>query len=293
VVTAQKYCQVKEKQVLDKDVAKSKKESLVMNLKEFPSLLVAFSGGVDSSFLLAIARQVLGEKVLAATASSIIHPFREKEAAVEFTKQWGIGHIIFESNETGIPEFVSNSPERCYHCKKSLSQRLISIAKEKGMEYVAYATNHDDLKDYRPGTRAAVETGILSPLIDAKLGKDEIRFLSKEMGLASWDKPAMACLASRIPYGDYITSKKLKMVEEAENFLFENGFRQFRVRLHAPVARIEVPLSETGKLIEEKLRVKILEKFREIGFMHVSVDLEGYVSGSMNRELLMEDINGS
>jgi uncharacterized protein len=113
------------------------------------------------------------------------------------------------------------------------------------------------------------------------------------MGLASWDKPAMACLASRIPYGDYITSKKLKMVEEAENFLFENGFRQFRVRLHAPVARIEVPLSETGKLIEEKLRVKILEKFREIGFMHVSVDLEGYVSGSMNRELLMEDINGS
>ena len=278
---------------MDKDIARLKKESLAMNLKEFPSLLVAFSGGVDSSFLLAMACQVLGEKVLAATASSIIHSAREKEAAIEFIKQRGIGHIIFESNETGIPEFVSNSPERCYHCKKSLSRRLISIAEEKGMEYIAYATNHDDLKDYRPGTRAAVETGILSPLIAAKLGKDEIRFLSKEMGLVSWDKPAMACLATRIPYGDYITSEKLNMVEEAEDFLFEKGFRQIRVRFHGPVARIEVPLSETGKLIEERLRVKILGRFREIGFTHVSVDLEGYVSGSMNRELLMEDINGA
>ena len=256
-----------------------------MNLKGLSSLLVAFSGGLDSSFLLALAHEVIGEKVLAVTASSIVHPAREREQAERFTRQRGIRHIIFESNESSLPEFLSNSKDRCYHCKISLSQRLIAIAKERDIEYIAYGTNQDDLKDYRPGTKAAEEMGIISPLVDVKLGKDEISFLSKEMGLSTWNRPAVACLASRIPYGNPITPEKLKMVEKAEDFLAENGFRQVRVRHHGPIARIEVELSEIDRIIEEGLRRKILERFREIGFIHISVDLEGYICGSMNREL--------
>ena len=278
---------------MDKDIAKSKKETLVRNLRQFSSLLVAFSGGVDSSFLLALASQVLGENVSAVTATSIVHPSRELEEAKTFTHQRGIQHIIFESEECILPEFISNSADRCYHCKKSLSKRLIAIAEERDIEYIAFATNQDDLKDYRPGTKAAEEMGILSPLMDVKLGKDEIRFLSKEMGLSTWDKPAMACLASRIPYGNVITPEKLKMVEDAEEFLSGMGFKQFRARHHGTLVRIEVDPLDISRIIEEGNRRKILRRFREIGFIHVSVDLEGYVCGSMNRELLREKIDES
>ncbi|MFC1869163.1 ATP-dependent sacrificial sulfur transferase LarE [Thermodesulfobacteriota bacterium] len=267
------------------DAARSKNEDLVHNLRELHSLLVAFSGGVDSAFLLAVAHQILGERVVAATASSAAYPSREQEDAVEFARQKGIHHIIFESDETSIPEFLSNPHDRCYHCKKSLCQSLIKIAKEQDIRYIAHAANLDDLSDYRPGIKAAKEMGIISPLVDVRLNKEEIRFLSKEMGLPTWDKPAMACLASRIPYGSPITRKKLKMVEEAEGFLAKNGFKQFRVRHHGPVARIEVEETEIGRIIEEGLRKNLTERFREIGFTHISVDLEGYVSGSMNRDL--------
>jgi uncharacterized protein len=265
--------------------AKLKKESLFRHLKELDSLLIAFSGGVDSSFLLEVAHQVLGKKVLAATASSATYPSRELEEAIEFVKKRGIKHIVFESGEVSIPEFSINSPERCYYCKKRLSQELHQIAKERNIRHIALAANLDDLDDYRPGIKAAEEMGIIEPLIDAQLTKEEIRFLSKEMGLSTWDKPAMACLASRIPYGDPITEEKLKMVDEAEAFLSANGFKQFRVRHHGPVARIELEIPDMGRVTEPQMRKMIVEKLREIGFIHIALDLEGYVSGSLNRAL--------
>lgn len=271
--------------MIDKEDAASKKENLIHYLEKLDSLLVAFSGGVDSTFLLALSHQTLMDKVVAVTESSTTYPSREREEAVKFTKDRGIEHIVFQADETSIAEFVSNAPDRCYHCKKSLSKNLLNIAKEKGISHVAYAANLDDLSDYRPGMDAAREMGIIAPLVDAHLSKEEIRFLSKEMGLPTWDKPAMACLASRIPYGEPITTKKLKMVEEAEDFLADQGFRQYRVRHHGSVARIEVAGSEIKKITGPELRKNIVQKFRQIGFYHIAVDLEGYFSGSMNRVL--------
>jgi uncharacterized protein len=271
--------------MIDKEDATSKKENLIHYLEKLGSLLVAFSGGVDSTFLLALSHQTLTDNVVAVTESSTTYPSREREEAIKFTKDRGIEHIVFQADETSIAEFVSNAPDRCYHCKKSLSKNLLNIAKEKGISHVAYAANLDDLSDYRPGMDAAREMGIIAPLVDAQLRKEEIRFLSKEMGLPTWDKPAMACLASRIPYGEPITTKKLKMVEEAEDFLADQGFRQYRVRHHGSVARIEVAGSEIKKVTGPELRKNIVEKFRQIGFYHIAVDLEGYFSGSMNRVL--------
>jgi uncharacterized protein len=270
---------------MDKDAAMLKKEALVKQINKLPSLLVAFSGGVDSSFLLAVAHQVLGDKVTAATSSSITYPLREQAEAAEFTKKRNIRHIIFESEETRLPEFMSNPPDRCYHCKKSLARRLIELAKEEDIHHIAHAANLDDLNDYRPGIKAAREMGLLSPLIDSRLGKDEIRFLSREMGLETWDKPAMACLASRIPYGSPITAGKLRMIQEAEEVLIENGFKLFRVRHHGNIARIEVGGAEIGRITEESLRKKIVERLREIGFTYISIDLEGYIPGSLNRDM--------
>ena len=271
--------------MIAKEDAASKKENLIHYLEKLDSLLVAFSGGVDSTFLLALSHQTLMDKVVAVTESSTTYPSREREEAIKFTKDRGIEHIVFQADETSIAEFVSNAPDRCYHCKKSLSKNLLNIAKQKSISHVAYAANLDDLSDYRPGMDAAREMGIIAPLVDAHLSKEEIRFLSKEMGLPTWDKPAMACLASRIPYGEPITTKKLKMVEEAEDFLADQGFRQYRVRHHGSVARIEVAGSEIKKVTGPELRKNIVEKFRQIGFYHIAVDLEGYFSGSMNRVL--------
>lgn len=270
---------------MDKNSITEKKERLIHQVREAGSLLVAFSGGVDSSFLLAVAHETLGKRVVAATAISEIFPAREKDMAVEFTGERGIEHIVFRSEETGIPDFVSNGPDRCYHCKKSLFKQLINIAEERGMKHVAHGANADDMEDYRPGLRAAKEMGIVAPLVDAGLRKPDIRFLSKEMGLSTWDKPAMACLATRIPYGSPVTAEKLKMIEEAEAFLFDSGVSQCRVRHHGSVARIEVDSSSIKMIMADDLRKAIVRKFREIGFLHVAVDLEGYVSGSMNQGL--------
>ena len=234
---------------MNKDAAKFKREKLVYHLKELNSLLVAFSGGVDSTFLLAMAHEALGQNLLAVTADSVIHPVRETENACDFARKEGIRHILIQLDALSIPDFGSNTPERCYHCKRNLFKLLFEIAGKEGIKHVAHGANVDDLKDFRPGSRAAGEMGVKAPLVDVQLGKEEIRLLSKEMGLGTWDKPAMACLASRIPYGDLITEKKLSMVGEAETFLANNGFRQFRVRHHGSVARIEVEPSEIEKLI--------------------------------------------
>ena len=270
---------------MNADTLKSKKDKLLHQLKGLNSLLVAFSGGVDSTFLLVMAHEALGENLLAVTANSVIHPVRETENACEIARKAGIRHILMPIDSLSIPGFVSNTAERCYHCKRNLFKRLFETAKEKGIDHVAHGANVNDLKDFRPGFRAAEERGIIAPLVDVQLGKEEIRLLSKEMGLHTWDKPAMACLASRIPYGDLITEKKLNMVAKAETFLENNGFRQFRVRHHGPVARVEVEPSEIEGLVATPLRQRLINKFRQIGFLHVAFDLEGYVSGSMNRAI--------
>jgi uncharacterized protein len=262
-----------------------KKEMLIKGLKELDSLLIAYSGGVDSTFLLAVAHSVLGDHVTAVTAASPTYPAKEQKEAAEFVKRNGIKHIIFHTDEVSLPEFSSNTPDRCYYCKKLLSQDLRKIAEEMGIGHIALAVNTDDLKDYRPGIKAAGEMGLINPLVDAQLTKEDIRILSKEMGLSTWDKPAMACLASRIPYGEKVTAEKLKMIEQAEDFLIEKGFRQCRVRHHGSVARIEVKNSEITKITENELRTEIIEKFKQIGFLHISLDLEGYTTGSLNRIL--------
>ncbi len=271
--------------MMDKPIAKCKKERLLNGLGKLNSLMVAFSGGVDSAFLLAAAREALGEKVTAATAVSPIHPRREQDEAVRFARDRGIEHFLFKTNEMEIPEFIANGIDRCYHCKEALSGRLLQIAREKAMDHVAHGANVDDLEDYRPGLRAAREAGIIAPLIDARLCKEEIRFLAKEMGLSEWDKPAMACLASRFPYGCPITEKGLGMVEAAEAFLSAEGFRGVRVRHHGPVARVEVDSSEINKIVSQDTRKAIVERLRRIGFDHIALDLEGHVSGKMNREI--------
>ena len=260
-------------------------KDLVHHLADLDSLLVAFSGGVDSAFLLVMARQALGEKVVAVTASSSIHPVRETEAAKDFARERGISHVVFPSEELNIPGFAANSPDRCYFCKRNLFENLVGMAGEKGLKHVAHGANLDDLSDYRPGFRAAEEACVMAPLIDSQLCKEEVRFLSKEMGLSTWDRPAMPCLATRFPYGSPITEEGLKMVEYAESFLLEQGFKVVRVRHHGSVARVEVGRSELKNIMDEGLAKAIVEKFRKIGFEHVALDLEGYVSGSLNRSI--------
>jgi len=270
---------------MDKLLAVKKKDTLIKSLKKLPSLLVAFSGGVDSTFLLAVAADALRDRVTAATAGSTVQPLTDREMAMQFIQERSIEHILFDSDEKSIPEFAANAPDRCYHCKKALCLKLRQIAQEKGIAHIAHAINIDDLGDYRPGIKAAEEMGLIAPLVDAQLSKDEIRYLSKEMGLATWDKPSMACLASRIPYGTPITEENISMVGRAEKILADEGFRQYRVRHHGTVARIEIEADEIPRLTDAVLRNKIITELKKIGFIHIALDLEGFTSGSMNRAL--------
>lgn len=262
-----------------------KKKALLDALKDLESLLVAYSGGVDSTFLLAAAHEVLGERVLAVTATAPFYLSKEIAEAVSFVRAHGIDHLLIRSDAGSLPAFKANSPDRCYHCKKLLFTKLRDLAEQRGIKHIAHAANVDDSDDYRPGAQAAVEAGVLSPLVDAQLSKDEIRYLSRQMGLPTWDKPAMACLSSRIPYGEPITDEKLRMIEAAEAFLAVHGFKQFRVRCHGSLARIEVEKPGLARILEAGLREEIIARFKEIGFLYVSMDLEGYVTGSMNREI--------
>jgi uncharacterized protein len=273
---------------MDPSIAHKKKETLLRRLEGLDTLLIAFSGGVDSSFLLEAAHRVLGSKVIAVTATSVTFSKAEQKGAEAFTRERGIEHLLFLSDETELPEFRKNSPDRCYYCKKHLFRKIWTIAQERHIPHVAHAANVDDLSDYRPGARAAHEMGALAPLIDAGLTKREIRFLSKEMGLDTWNKPSMACLASRFPYGETITEEKLTMVDRGEAYLARLGFRQYRVRYHGDVARIEVMPEDFGIIANAPERQRIIKAFREIGFLHVALDLEGYVSGSLNRALSIE-----
>jgi uncharacterized protein len=271
--------------MLDSKQVREKKQALLDNLRALDSILVAFSGGVDSTFLLAVAREALGKNVLAVTAHSIIYPLSEIEEAVTFARLQGIEHVLLTSEASHLPEFVANTPERCYVCKKYLFGRLREIAEQRGIRNIAHAANMDDFDDFRPGWKAAVEMGGIAPLVDARLTKEEIRFLSKEMGLSTWNKASMACLASRIPYGEPITETKLRMISEAEKAIASLGLTQYRVRHHGPVARVELRISDMKRIMEPEVRESIVAKLKELGFLYVTLDLEGYVTGSMNRGL--------
>lgn len=272
---------------MEQKTAFDKKEKLSRRLQAYDSLLVAFSGGVDSSFLLAMAHQTLGNKVLAVTAGSAIHPPPETEFTARFAQERGIRHLTLSSKEMNLPEFRANPPQRCYICKKSLLGQLKQVASEQDIAHLAHGANADDALDFRPGAQAALEEGAVAPLADVGLTKQEIRFLARDLGLPNWDKPSLACLASRIPYNEPISAEKLLMIYKAEQALSELGIAQYRVRHHGPIAmaRIEVLETDFLKIMSADLRNRIVEKFRQIGYQYVTLDLGGYVSGSLNRVL--------
>lgn len=263
----------------------NKLEDLKNYLESLGNIAVAFSAGVDSTFLLKVAHDVLQDKAIAVTARSASFPRHEYEDADAFCKKEGIKQFIFDSNELELKDYVENPKNRCYYCKQTLFKGLIDIANDNGIENVAEGSNMDDLGDYRPGLEAVKELGILSPLREVGLTKAEIRAYSKELGLPTWDKPSFACLASRVPYGERITKEKLEMVEKAEALLLKLGFMQYRVRVHGNIARIEVPEDDIPRLFEKAVKKEIVNKFKEFGFAYVTVDIQGYRTGSMNEVL--------
>jgi len=247
---------------------------------------VAFSGGVDSTLVLTVANEVLGGRCLAVIATSSTYPEREYRRAVEFVERRGIPHVVISSEELDIPEFSRNPADRCYYCKKELFEKVREQARLHGLEWVADGSNADDIGDYRPGLGAARELGVISPLMEAGLTKEEIRAISGEVyGLDTADKPAMACLASRFPYGEYITREKLAQVEEIEAFLENEGFRVYRARHHGDILRLEFDPDGMGRLADEELRRRIVDAAKSRGFLYVTVDMEGYRTGSMNEAL--------
>ena len=266
-----------------------KQEELEKLLESYKRVAVAFPSGVDSTYLLKMAQKVLGENVIAVTASSCSFPKRELEEAKTFCRENGIRHIVVESEELDIDGFRQNPKNRCYLCKHELFEKIRSIAKENGIETVVEASNTDDDGDYRPGLVAVKELGIESPLRRVGLSKKEIREYSKELGLPTWNKQSFACLSSRFVYGETISEEKLAMVDQAEQLLLDMGFHQLRVRIHDKLARIEVHPSEFEKIMQEENRTKIFHKLKQYGFTYVTLDLQGYRTGSMNETLSAEE----
>ena len=267
------------------DSQKEKLDLLKQILVKLGSLAVGFSGGVDSTFLLAVAHEVLGENVLAVTNDNAFVPNREVCEAKAFCMERRIRQIFVTVNPFEDEDIRKNSLERCYYCKRKIFGELIKTAKENGIEYVAEGSNLDDLGDYRPGLKAVSELDIKSPLRDAGLTKDDIRALSKAMNLPTWSKPSYACLASRLVYGEEITEEKLDKIEKAEEFLISKGFLEERVRMHGNLARIEVPAKDIVKISSDETRNEIYDTIKALGFTYVTLDLKGYRTGSMNETI--------
>ncbi len=265
-----------------------KYDELKAVVQEMGSALVAFSGGVDSTFLLKVVQDVLGDRICAVIASSESYPEKETQGAIELAKNLDIPHMVIRTRELNNPDFANNPPDRCYYCKTELFSRLKEIAVEKGLSFVLDGSNFDDMGDYRPGLQACEELGIRSPLKEVGLGKEEIRALSKWMNLPTWNKPSLACLASRFPYNSAIDKESLEQVAKAEEYLWSLGFSQVRVRHHDQIARVEVDAEGVLRLLEPNLRAKIVENLKKLGYAYVTLDLAGYRTGSMNEPLFEE-----
>lgn len=261
---------------------REKLESLIGNLK---SVLVAFSGGVDSTLVLAVAHRVLGEKVLAVTAQSSSLPERELKDAKNLASSIGVEHLIVNTEEMQSDDYLANPTNRCYYCKSELYGKLSEVAKQHQLASIVNGINLDDLGDHRPGIHAAKEAGVTSPLAEAGFSKNEVRELSKILGLTTWEKPAMACLSSRVPYGESISAEKLLMIEQAEDYLLSLGFKQLRVRHHGDVARIELERKDFPRFFADDISSKVQRKLKEIGYKFVTLDVEGFRSGSLNEAI--------
>ena len=262
-----------------------KQEALFARLRELPSLLIAVSGGADSAYLAWAANQVLGERALSVTAISPSFSSYDREELLKFVAETKIRHEFVETHEFENPLYRANAGDRCYYCKDELFTVLDRLAKARGFTAIAYGVNRDDTNDFRPGHRAASEHRVLAPLLDAGMHKAEIRLLSQRAGLRTWDRPASACLSSRLPYGTAVTPERLALVEKGEAALRELGFRQFRVRLHDKLARVEIAPDELARAMTPEMGLAIAERLKAAGFLYVALDLEGYRQGSLNASL--------
>jgi uncharacterized protein len=271
---------------VNKNELRRKKDYICKQLAQFPNLCVCFSGGVDSTLLLGLAGQVLDDRVVAVTAVSPLISRREVDEAVKLARVLNVRHQVLEVADLFVPEFSANRPDRCYVCKKILFSNIFKTMQKAGIVHMAHGANLDDQADYRPGMKAADEMGVAAPLKHAGFGKQEIRALAKEMNLPNWNRPAAACLATRIPYHIEITQKKLEMIEAAENVLTTLGFSGFRVRHFGDTAKIEVRPSDFERLMQPEKRVKIVTALRSLGFSYITMDLEGYGQGRLNRTIL-------